>query len=295
MKIFITGATGFIGRHLVEELNKFGHNVTINLLTNEISPFHLNNTFILGDKDIVECIQFFEQEAFDGVIHLASFVKSGEHQVDEVDLLIDSNIKFAVKLLEVSFRAKVKWFINTGTYWQNYKNEDYSPVNLYAATKQAFEDIAKFYIESNKIKFCTIRLFDTFGPGDPRPKIFNIWDRIAKTQETLEMSPGEQIIDISYIDDIVCAFILLAQHLENNHPGVVNGAVYAVKAEKRYSLKELALLFEETTKQKLNINWGGRPYRENEVMIPWINANVVPEWKPKISISEGIKRLKFKN
>jgi hypothetical protein len=62
-------------------------------------------------------------------------------------------------------------------------------------------------------------------------------------------------------------------------------------ALKRYTLKELAGIFEKATKKKLNINWGGKPYREREIMIPWNNVKVVPEWKPFISVFDGINEL----
>jgi len=291
MKVFITGATGFIGKHLVRSLQKEGIEVAINLQDGEESPFSESvKNYFLCKKDILSDIEFFIRENFDGIIHLASLYLT-DHDPEDVGHLIESNVKFGTYVLECGAKAKVKWFINTGTFWQDYQNSDYSPVNLYAASKQAFESIAQYYIETNQIRFCTIRLSDTYGLEDTRPKIFNHWIRIAKTGETLDMSWGEQIIDISYIDDIVNAYVLLASHLQNNNLLVTNGSVYATKAEKRYTLKELAAIFEEITGSKLSIKWGARSYREREVMIPWENAVVVPDWKPKVSIKEGLKLI----
>lgn len=280
MKIFITGATGFIGKHLVKKLVEEGHQITINLHKEKLSPFDQRvNTYKLDETDIQKDIEYLKQESFDGVIHLASLYLT-VHQPEQVSQLINSNIRFSAHILESAAQAKVNWFINTGTFWQHYQNADYSPVNLYAATKQAFESIAQYYWETNQIKFATLKLCDTYGPNDTRPKIFNLWERIAKSGETLDMSQGEQLIDISHVDDIVSAFALLANYLNHNNPEVENGAIYAVKAEKRYTLKELAAFFEEATGAKLNINWGGRSYREREVMIPWKNGVVLPGWKP---------------
>lgn len=291
MKIFITGATGFIGKHLVKKLVDEGHQITINLFGEEPSPFDDKVlTYKLKETNIKNDIEYLKQESFDGIIHLASLYLT-IHQPEDAVKLIDSNVRFSTSILECAAQAKVKWFINTGTFWQNYNNADYSPVNLYAATKQAFESIARYYIETNQIKFCTLRLSDTYGPNDTRPKIFNLWERIAKTGETLDMSPGEQIIDISYINDIVDAFELLANHLQNNNPEVDNGSVYAVNAKIRYTLKELALIFEEATGYKLNINWAGKPYRNREVMVPWERGTSVPEWKPIYLIADGIKKV----
>lgn len=297
MKILITGATGFIGCHLVKQLLKVNHTLFCTLLKDEINPFGEESvkSIVFPDHNMDENIDFLKGNNIEGIIHLASFVQSGEHKSSDVEALIDTNIKFSTTLLELATQAQVKWFINTGTYWQHYNDAEYAPVNLYAATKQAFMDIAKYYWESNRIRFNTITLFDTYGPNDTRPKIFNLWERIAKTGEMLEMSPGEQLIDISYIDDIVNAFILLAIHLHNNKPEIANGAIYYVKADKRYTLKELAVIFEEVTGYKLNINWGGRAYKQREVMEPRTNCEIVPGWKPKITIEDGIKLISNNN
>jgi len=289
MKIFVTGASGFIGKNLIRILQKEGHELTINIRIGSPSPTGEDiNAYSLGRGKLEEDIEFFIDESFDGVIHLASLYLAN-HKSEDVGHLVDSNLKFGTIVLECASKAKVKWFINTGTYWQNYHDAEYSPVNLYAATKQAFEDIARYYIEANYIKFCTIRLFDTYGPGDTRPKIFNLWNKIAESGEVLEMSPGDQLLDISYIDDIIDAYIKLINYLSNQYNSVKNGSVFAVKADKRYSLKELAKVFEEVSGQKLNIKWGGKAYREREVMIPWEGGLSIPGFRPKISLKEGIK------
>jgi len=289
MKIFLTGATGFIGKHLVKKLIEEGHIITINLFGEEKTPFDDTVlTYNLNEANIKKDTDYLTRESFDGIIHLASLYLTVHKPEDSVKL-IDTNVRFSTYILECASQAKVKWFINTGTFWQNYQNADYSPVNLYAATKQAFESIAQYYIETNQIRFCTLRLCDTYGPNDTRPKIFNLWEKIAKSGETLEMSLGEQIIDISFIDDIVDAFILLVTHLHGNKNEIVNGTVYAVKAEKRYSLKQLAVLYEKATGCRLQIKWGGKPYRDREVFVPWENGKLVPGWKPKIKIEMGIK------
>lgn len=291
MKVFITGATGFIGKHLVNKLIDEGNQVTINLYGDELSPFDERVlTYKLNEAKIETDTKFLIRGHFDGIIHLASLYLT-VHKPEDAIKLIDSNVRFSTYILECAAQAKIKWFINTGTFWQNYQNKDYSPVNLYAATKQAFESIAQYYIETNQIKFCTLRLSDTYGPGDTRPKIFNLWAKIAQTGETLDMSPGEQLIDISHIDDIVDAFSLLAYHLQNERTIIKNGDIFAVKAPLLYSLKQLSLIFEEATGKKLSIRWGAKTYREREVMEPWKNGKTVPGWESKKTLTDGILNL----
>ncbi len=291
MKIFITGATGFIGKHLVKRLVGEGHQITINLFGEEQSPFGEKVlTYKIDEVNIQKDIEYLTQKSFDGIIHLASLYLT-IHKPEDAVRLIDSNVRFSTHLLECASSAKVKWFINTGTFWQHYQNADYSPVNLYAAAKQAFEAIAKYYVETNQIFFCTLKLSDTYGPNDTRPKIFNLWDKIAKTGEPLDMSPGEQLIDISYIDDIIDAYVLLTHYLNSSYSEIINGSVFAVKANQRFTLRELASIFEASTGHKLNINWAAKPYRKREVMVPWEKGEVIPGWKPEINIEKGIKQI----
>ena len=290
MKLFITGASGFIGKHLVQRLVKNGHTIVVNerkLIEN--LPDNVK-TFSINEGDIKTTIEYLQNQKFDGIIHLASLYIT-THKSEDVVNLINSNVRFSTFVLEAAVQARIPWFINTGTFWQHFENKEYSPVNLYAATKQAFESIAQFYIETNQIKFVSLHLSDTYGPNDTRPKVFNLWEKIAKTGETLEMSPGEQVIDISHVDDIVSAYCTLVNHLQNNHPNIENGEIFAVKAEKRYNLIELAIIFENTFGKKLNINWGGRCYRGREVMVPWENCNVVPNWFAEVNIVDGINDL----
>lgn len=290
MKLFITGATGFIGKHLVKKLINEGHQVTINLYGKEISPFDARVlTYKLDENCIKRDVEYFKQESYDGIIHLASLYLI-VHEAEDVVKLVDSNVRFSTYALECSSRAKTKWFINTGTFWQNYQNSDYSPVNLYAATKQAFESIAQYYIDTNQIIFCTLRISDTYGENDTRPKIFNLWSNSIINGKTLDMSPGEQEIDITYISDVIDAYFLLTKYLYHNSTKIINGSVYAVRSNQTMSLKELAKTFEEATGKILSINWGARSYRVREVMKTWKKNQVVPGWIPKISLIEGIKK-----
>ena len=157
--------------------------------------------------------------------------------------------------------------INTGTSWQHYENEDYNPVCLYAATKQAFEDMLKFYVEASELKVITLKLFDTYGPDDPRPKLFTLLRRVAEEQTELAMSPGEQLIDLVYIDDVIEGYLLAARRLMDN--SVSGMEDYAISSGKQISLKELVAIYGRTIGKQLPIKWGGRSYRTREVMVSW--------------------------
>lgn len=289
MKLLISGATGFIGKYLTKRLTEEGHTLfSIVRPLSKIETIEKITPYVF-DGNIDNLISFLQKNNLNGVIHLASLFLA-QHKPEDVKELINSNVLLASSLLEASAKSNIPWFINTGTFWQHYQNKKYSPVNLYAATKQAFEDIAEYYIETSTINFVTIKLSDTFGPSDTRPKIFNLWSKISQTKEELDMSPGKQIIDISYIDNVVDGYMRMINLLSQDNNKKLNGQSFAIKSNERMSLKKLANLFEKAYQTKLNIRWGKKGYRPREVMIPWKNGKTIPGWRPIISITEGIKK-----
>jgi len=289
MKLLITGATGYLGSNLVKRLEGNDLHIIVRK-SSDISMIPKKVSIYKDEKENDTLLKYFVQNQFDGVIHLAALTLV-DHHFKDISGLVESNIEFPCRILEAAAQTNVKWFINTGTFWQNYQNASYSPVNLYAATKQAFESLSKYYIETNSIKFCSIRLNDTYGPNDPRSKIFNLWNKISKSAETIDMTPGDQIIDLTYIDDIIDAYLLLINNLNSQTKEIKNGEVFVVMAEQRYTLKELAEIFQKTNNCKLNINWGGKAYRKREVMVPFKNGKLVPGWQAKVSIQEGMKKI----
>ena len=210
------------------------------------------------------------------------------HTPEQVKDLVSSNVYFGTAVLEAaSLAGTVKWFLNTGSIWQNYnvKGTAYNPVNLYAATKQAFIDMAKYYSDVFGIRFCTLKLCDTYGPNDTRKKLFKLFKDYSESGEVLKMSPGEQKIDLIYITDIIAGFTRLAELLASY---AELDDEYVLTSGRQIPLKELAQIFCDVSGRKLNIVWGGRPYRDREVMSPWKGVPV-PGWKAQINVEKGIK------
>ena len=283
---------GFIGKHLIKEFSSHPHKIFA--LVRESSDKSFFETkripFFIFENNIKDLIQFIQDNNIDGIIHLASlFIK--DHKSEDIQNLISSNILLGSSLLEAATKGNVKWFINTGTYWQHFENKNYCPANLYAATKQAFEEIAKYYTETSNLIFVTIKLNDTFGPEDTRAKIMNLLIKNSKTKEILKMSPGKQIMEITYIDNIVDFYFRMISLLQSQDASALSGRSFSPKAKERLTLEELVNIFEEEIGQKLNIEWGGSPYRNREVMIPWENSESLSGWEEKTSIREGIKKF----
>lgn len=287
---FVTGATGFVGYHLVNQLVRDGWQVHIVVRSNSTVPvshefskvsIHVHDGTVENMVCIVSDIK--PTVAF----HLASLFLS-QHDSNDVDKLIISNLLFGSQLLEALKVNNVKCLVNTGTSWQHYENKTYSPVNLYSATKQAFEALVQYYVEAHDLKVITLKLFDTYGTKDTRPKLMNLLKRISKQSQLLEMSPGEQYIDLVYVDDVVRAYVIAADRLISKE--VVGHEGYAVSSGKPMLLKELVKRVEQEAGVNLKINWGGRAYRNREVMTPW-KGNLLPGWAPQISMSDAIRRV----
>jgi len=287
--VLVTGGTGFVGSHLVRRLIAIGLDVHILVRANsELSVLgdsldactvHVHDSSLQGMKEI------FLDVLPSHVFHLASLFVS-EHNESNFRELVESNIVFSSYLAEAMLVSNTRYLINTGTSWQHYNNENYNPVNLYAATKQAFDDILKYYVEAHDIKVVTLALFDTYGPDDPRQKLFSLLRQAALHQAVLDMSPGEQLIDMVYIDDVVSAFYSAYQIVAEQ---TVGHSYYGVSSSKPITLKSFVAIFEQIACTQININWGKRKYRAREVMMPWDAFQTLPGWKPQISIENGIR------
>lgn len=287
MKLLLTGATGYIGGQLAHRLVAQGHELAIlvrphsglDLLKAVLPQIQVN----IYDGSYASMLRALEAARPSTVCHVASLFLA-QHKPEDVARLIESNLTFPTQLLEAMNQVGVKQLINTGTSWQHFQNESYNPVNLYAATKQAFESLLAFYVEAQGFKAITLKLFDTYGPGDTRPKLFNLLRKTALTGEPLRMSPGEQELDLVYISDVLDAYLLAIEGLSE----VTKSTCYSVSNPIRVTLKELVEIYGESVHRPMNVEWGGLPYRPREVFVPWTKYLLPPDWRPKIGLKEGI-------
>ena len=281
-KALLTGVTGFIGSHLARHLLK--NNWEVNAIVRESSnldvlpPDIKQNINFHVHTNQNSLLKIVKTSAPDVVFHLASLFLSN-HKYEDIPALIESNVTFGTQLLDAMIKNDVKNLVNTGTSWQHYENKSYSPVNLYAATKQAFEDITKYYIETAGLHVINLQLFDTYGEGDRRRKLLSLLREIADSGETLQMSLGEQKIDIVHVDDVADAFLIAANFLLNEQYEFCD--TYAISSGNAISLRDLVKKYEQILGKKLNIEWGKRAYREREVMIPWNTGKLLPTWLRK--------------
>lgn len=268
--VLVTGGTGYIGSQLCKKLIE--ENFKVHILVRETSKYdYLEEikeklNILIWNENIDELVNYLDNNKIKCIFHLASFTKT-EHKKEEVETLILSNILYGSKILEaMKYSNYTKLIINTGTYWQHYNSEEYNPVDLYAATKEAFEKIIKYYVEAENIRCITLKLFDTYGENDKRPKLINLLNKFADEKKVLDMSLGEQKLDLVHIDIVTDSFIKAFELLERNKE--IREETYGVSSGKQISLREIVENFEKKSGKKVLINWGARPYRKREVMEP---------------------------
>lgn len=289
-KALITGATGYVGSKLCQRLLAEGWQVNVLVretgrpLPQALADHVTAHVYDGSTQSVLDAVAATQPDV---VFHLASLFIA-EHRSDQVIDLINSNLLFATQLAEACARSGVKRFINTGTSWQHYRSDGYDPVCLYAATKQAFEDILDFYADAFGIRVITLKLFDTYGPDDPRPKLVNLLVKAMKSGEALGMSPGDQVLDLVHIDDVTRAFAVCAQQLLDDASAQPH-VRYAVSSGKPLSVRQLVALMEQVGGQVMNVTFGARPYREREVMLPWLGGQFPPEWKVQIDTRSGLE------
>ena len=288
----VTGATGFVGSHLSKRLISEGWKVHVILrpssVLQQLNSIKDNLVIHKHNGTMEDMLVLMESIKPKVVFHLAS-VFIAQHSPDQVFSLINSNIMFGAQVVEAMICHGVKKLINTGTSWQHYENNEYSPVNLYGATKHAFEAILQFYVEAEALNVITLKLFDVYGPGDLRPKLFNLLNRARIQGQVLAMSPGAQLIDLVYVDDVVQAYLIAEKLLREGK--VLGHERYSVSSGNPVNLKGIIRRYEDVANVKLPIRWGGRPYRNREVMGTWSKGVPLPGWEVRTDLKDGIRKV----
>ena len=290
----ITGATGFLGRHLCVKLLEKDYKIVV--LVRETSDISFFSKYL--KQKVIVCQLDKDFNVIDEVVknykplitfHLAAVFDKG-YTNKEIVNLINTNILFGTILLNSLVKYNCKNFINIGTYWQNFKDETYNPFNLYAATKQSFQDIIKFYEEEYGLQCITLKLCDTYGADDSREKIINLLKQAYQKDEEVDMTKGEQYLSLTYIDDVVEGIILASDYVLNRK---YCGYTYFLANKNIIKLQDLVRSIEKIANKKLKINWGNIKYKKREIMQPYI-GNILPGWEAMTAIDIGLRKV-FEN
>jgi nucleoside-diphosphate-sugar epimerase len=280
-RALVTGATGFVGGHVVRRLVDDGWAVDA-LVRDPAAALPDGVSVHPIPAPIDDLIALVADLAPDVCFHLATAFR-GVHVPADIEPMVSANVGFGAALAEAVSRAGDCTFVNTGTVWQHYDARPYSPVSLYAAMKQAFTDVLRFYQEVADLAVVTLELTDTYGPGDPRPKLLPILLRAAREGTQLQMIDGTQLIDLLHVDDAVSALLATA----DGNPGDTYGA----SGGETLNVRDLVARFESVTGLQVDAQWGARAARPREMMKPWMVFGPPPGWTPKVTLDEGIRAL----
>lgn len=290
-RILITGVTGYIGarlaRALLPECQVYGL-VRQPVRTDYISDFQ-NQLHLLPFDGSYESMEAAMREACpDLVYHLAAHY-TWDHGSEETPALIAANITMGAYLLEAMVAAGSLPLVYSSTVMAHYEGERYSPLNLYAATKQAFSDLLAYYTDvTGLLRAVTLILSDTYGPDDHRPKVLNLIKHAVQTKESLALSDGHQDYDVVYIDDVVQAFLLAGQQIAE---GAWKNEQFQVVPEKPLTLRQTVELMLQVNGLTWNPDWGQRPAPQREIHRAVRICPTLPGWKPQVPLSEGLRRF----
>jgi nucleoside-diphosphate-sugar epimerase len=290
-RALVTGASGFIGSRLARALLADGWEVHAVVRPSskleQLTGIAERVTFHLHDGSTDSLIETLGAARPHVVFHLAALFIT-VHRPDQVVPLLQSNVVFGTQLLEAMTTTGSRRLVSTGTFSQHYDNRDYAPTFLYDATKKALDDIVQFYVESAGLSAVTLELYDTYGPGDPRVKLFALLRAAAESGRTLDMSPGEQLLNLVYVDDVVRGYRIAADRLRRE--GDQRNERFALSSGRPLPLREVVRIYQAVTGRAVPVRFGGRPYRPREIMVPWNRGELLPGWSPLVPLEEGILR-----
>jgi UDP-glucuronate 4-epimerase len=225
MKYLVTGASGFIGFHLVQQLIKQGHDVVgidnlndyydVNLKLARLAILATSPSFNFIKLDITDrqgIAKLFKQEKFNQVIHLAA--QAGvRYSIINPFVYADANLIGHLSILEGCRNNQVQHLVyasSSSVYGLNSKTPFSTqdavdhPLSLYAATKKSNELMAHSYSHLYQVPTTGLRFFTVYGPwGRPDMALFKFTKAILQGNAIDVYNHGDMSRDFTYIDDIV--------------------------------------------------------------------------------------------
>lgn len=277
--ILVTGASGFIGKAVTSKLIEDNHKVYVlqrSSSQNKHIYEELRERLILFDRT-EEIPDLLKSIKIDVVFHLATLYQKASEKQD-INALIESNISLGTHVLE-GVKQSQPQFILTQSFFQYFKNSSH-PSSLYAASKQAFTEVAKYYSSVYNFVLTELVIYETYGPEDTRKKIIPSLIEASIQSEKFVIEQKNTLLNLVYISDVVDALTSVI--------GRNSAEIFSVKPEQPIPILEVVKQIEETTSKELDID-----FKNNDIIASPNLAgdwNTPPGWKPKISITEGISQ-----
>lgn len=246
-KVFITGASGFIGKHLCDILKKKG------------MVFSSEKVDLLDKKTLQS---FFEVNDFDTVVHLVGAFG------DDFDHLLDVNVRTTWNLCSALINTRVKKIIYTssGAVYgppsngvESYETDIPSPDSMYGLTKLFAEQIIAQFADCNERQSIILRLPNIYGPGG-KGLINQMKNSIIYGHSVTVNGNGLKSRDIMHISDVVSSIFEVINHNFNQ------SEIFNISSSIRLNINEIVNIFarkysfeikhgpEDYTTEKLHLN-----------------------------------------
>ena len=227
-KVLVTGADGFIGSHLTENLLKKGYDVKAFVYYNSFNNWGWLDTF---PKEKLDQIEIFAgdirdpngvREAMKGVdevFHLAALIAI-PFSYHSPDSYVDTNIKGTLNVLQAARELDTSRILVTSTS-EVYGTAQYVPIDEkhpfqgqspYSATKIGADRLAESFYRSFNLPVSIVRPFNTFGPRQSaRAVIPTIISQLLAGKDKIELGALTPTRDFNYVKDTAAGFIAIAE------------------------------------------------------------------------------------
>lgn len=303
--ILITGADGFIGSHLTEELVKRGKKVKAFVYYNSFNSWGWLDTL---PKNVMDKIEVFAgdirdpngvREAMKGVdvvYHLAALIGI-PFSYHSPDSYVDTNIKGTLNVLQAARDLSLERIIITSTS-EVYGTAQYVPIDEehplqgqspYSASKIGADKMAESFYRSFNLPVTIVRPFNTYGPRQSaRAVIPTIITQLLAGKEEIKLGSVSPTRDFNYVKDTVNGFIDIANSKETI------GQVVNIATQKEISIGELAqnLINQINPKAKIITDEERlRPEKSEVNRLLGKNEKIMTltNWTVKYSLEEGLK------
>ncbi|MCL1040839.1 NAD(P)-dependent oxidoreductase [Shewanella marisflavi] len=270
-RLVITGANGFLGRHLVSAAKGLGY---------QVLAIQRQQTCDALAFDCPELEVTLSDFCPDVVIHLAAAYGEEAKGVG-----LNANFLLPLRLLNwASTQVDLK-FITTGSFWQFGDQKHAAPVDYYSASKQALAVYLEYFRQREKLEVYQLVLSSTYGPNDTRGKLVDYLIEQGHSDLPAYLGDASKRFSLTDVRDVVSAIMMLI-----NSSTCLPHVSYRIRQEHLYSFAELSTLFAELgCPLKLNFN-------VNQDEIVGITQPVddllptLPGWHPQYQLKDYVKQ-----